>query len=145
MKALIHIYLENESQGYSMTLTLFMFAKSTLISYHTEAFVKKEVGCTVVHISFLFFKIGINFGWRSNGQFEQHIFGRCPVFSARRFEKCCNFPAICPRKDHSSCSYDFFRKSKNCKKTASKKGNFQCLIQLGTKYAMFETKNFTIF
>ena len=28
-------------------LTWFMFAQSTLISYHTEAFVKAEVGCTV--------------------------------------------------------------------------------------------------
>ena len=28
-------------------LTWFMFAQSTLISYHTEAFVKTEVGCTV--------------------------------------------------------------------------------------------------
>ena len=28
-------------------LTWFIFAQSTLISYHTEAFVKTEVGCTV--------------------------------------------------------------------------------------------------
>ena len=28
-------------------LTWFMFAQTTLILYHTEAFVKKEVGCTV--------------------------------------------------------------------------------------------------
>ena len=28
-------------------LKWFMFAQSTLISYHTEAFVKTEVGCTV--------------------------------------------------------------------------------------------------
>ena len=28
-------------------LTWFIFARSTLISYHTEAFVKTEVGCTV--------------------------------------------------------------------------------------------------
>ena len=26
-----------------------MFAQSTLISYHTEAFVKTEVGCTVIY------------------------------------------------------------------------------------------------
>jgi len=29
-------------------LMLFMFAQNTLISYHTEVFVKTEVGCTVI-------------------------------------------------------------------------------------------------
>ena len=33
-----------------------MFAQSTLILYHTEAFVRTEVGCTVSHI--LFFRKG---------------------------------------------------------------------------------------
>ena len=32
-------------------LTLFIFAQSTIISYHTEAFVKTEVGCTVAKVS----------------------------------------------------------------------------------------------
>ena len=36
-----------KARAIALLLTLFMFAQSTLISYHTEAFVKTEVGCTV--------------------------------------------------------------------------------------------------
>ena len=47
LKDLIHIYLEPEVQGCLWLLTCVMLAQSTLISYHTEAFIKTEVGCTV--------------------------------------------------------------------------------------------------
>ena len=36
-----------KARAMAWLLTWFMFAQSTLISYHTEAFVKTEVGCTV--------------------------------------------------------------------------------------------------
>ena len=41
LKDLIHICLETKFQGCGM------LAQITPISYHTEAVVKKEVGCTV--------------------------------------------------------------------------------------------------
>ena len=49
LKDLINICLENESQGLGMTFNIILIAQSTLISYHTEAFVKTEVACTVRH------------------------------------------------------------------------------------------------
>ena len=42
-----------KARAMAWLLTWFMFAQSTLISYHTEAFVKTEVGCTVIQISTL--------------------------------------------------------------------------------------------
>ena len=36
-----------------------MFAQSTLISYHTEAFVKTEVGCTVKIFPIVVFRIQV--------------------------------------------------------------------------------------
>ena len=36
-----------KAKAIASLLMLYMFAQSTLISYHTEAFVKTEVGCTV--------------------------------------------------------------------------------------------------
>ena len=46
LKDLVHIYLKTESQGHDMTFNMIYLAPSTLISYHTENFVKTEVGCT---------------------------------------------------------------------------------------------------
>ena len=53
MRDLINICLENESQDYGMTFNMIVIAQSTLISYHTEVFVKTEVGCTVVGSPFI--------------------------------------------------------------------------------------------
>ena len=41
--------MENESQGHGMTFNM-VYDQSTLISYHTEAFVKTEVACTVTSV-----------------------------------------------------------------------------------------------
>ena len=50
-----------KARAIAWLLTLFMFAQSTLISYHTEAFVKTEVGCTVITILASGFKLKDNF------------------------------------------------------------------------------------
>ena len=49
LKDLINICMENESQGHGMTFNM-VYDQSTLISYHTEAFVKTEVACTVTSV-----------------------------------------------------------------------------------------------
>ena len=49
LKDLINICLKKECQGHGMTFNMILVAQSTLISYHTEAFVKTEVACTVLY------------------------------------------------------------------------------------------------
>ena len=49
-------------------LTWFIFAWSTLISYHTEAFVKTEVGCTVTNLVTIF-----GSGWPFDPPTPRHI------------------------------------------------------------------------
>ena len=39
-----------KAKAMAWLLTWFMIAQSTLISYHTEAFVKTESACTVIHV-----------------------------------------------------------------------------------------------
>ena len=64
-------------------LTWFIIAQSTLISYHTEAFVKTEVGCTVLCWKSLFIHIAELYCYRNvllSKTWKVTILQRIPAF-----------------------------------------------------------------
>ena len=50
LKDLIYICLETKAQGHGMILKAYVLAQITHISYHSEAIVRIEVGCTVIQL-----------------------------------------------------------------------------------------------